>query len=130
MLGVVGDTSVFGIQKSPFPQAYFPVTAALDFAPFGGSVVVKTSGAPAGVVQPLRSNLAALDSTLAAFQPRAMDAVIAEATQSTGVQTYLLGSFAGLALLLGRRGTLQRAGLSGDAAHARDWYPHGAGRAA
>ncbi len=100
VLGVVGDTSVFGIQKSPFPQAYFPVTVALDSAPFGGTVVVKTSGAPASVVQPLRSNLAALDPTLAAFQPRAMEAVIAEATQSTGIQTYLLGSFAGLALLL------------------------------
>jgi putative ABC transport system permease protein len=29
-----------------------------------------------------------------------MDEVIAEATQSTGIQTYLLGSFAGLALIL------------------------------
>jgi putative ABC transport system permease protein len=48
----------------------------------------------------LRENLKALDPSLAAFQPRVMEDVIAEATQSTGIQTYLLGSFAALALIL------------------------------
>jgi len=41
-----------------------------------------------------------MDPSLAAFLPRSMEDVIAEATQSTGVQTYLLGSFAALALIL------------------------------
>jgi putative ABC transport system permease protein len=100
VIGVVGDASVFGIQTKPFPQAYYPVTAALDSGPFGGLIVVKTNGAPSSVVPALRSNLNAVDSSLAAFQPRSMEEVIAEATQSTGIQTYLLGSFAGLALIL------------------------------
>jgi putative ABC transport system permease protein len=100
VIGVVGDSSVFGIQAKPFPQAYYPIAAALDGASFGGMVVVKTGGPPASVVQSLRTNLTAIDSSLAGFQPRSMDEVIAEATQSTGIQTYLLGSFAGLALIL------------------------------
>jgi putative ABC transport system permease protein len=100
VIGVVGDTSVFGIQASPFPQAYYPVTAALDSAPFSGSIIVKTSGAPDSAAPLLRSTLSELDSSLAGFQPRSMENVIAETTQSTGVQTYLLGSFAALALIL------------------------------
>jgi predicted permease len=100
VIGVVGDSSVFGIQTKPFPQSYYPIGATLDGASFGGMVVVKTSGPPAGVVPSLRSNLAAIDSSLAGFQPRSMEEVIAEVTQGAGIQTYLLGSFAGLALML------------------------------
>jgi predicted permease len=100
VIGVVGDSSVFGIQTKPFPQTYYPVTAALYWGPFSGRVVVKTSGAPSSAVPSLRSNLKALDSSLAAFETRSMEEVVAEATQATGIQTYLLGSFAGLALVL------------------------------
>jgi putative ABC transport system permease protein len=100
VIGVVGDSSVFGIQSKPFPQTYYPIAGALDGAAFGGMVVVRTNAAPASVAPSLRSNLNALDSSLAGFQPRTMEEVIAEATQSTGIQTYLLGSFAALALVL------------------------------
>jgi putative ABC transport system permease protein len=67
---------------------------------FSGIMVVKTSTAPSAIITPLRSTLNSLDSSLAAFQPRSMDQVVTDATQSTGIQTYLLGSFAALALLL------------------------------
>jgi ABC-type antimicrobial peptide transport system permease subunit len=52
------------------------------------------------VLPELRSRLKELDSTLAVFQPRTMEQVIAEATQDTGLMTYLLGSFSALALIL------------------------------
>ena len=100
VIGVVGDASVFGIQTKPFPEAYYPITVALTYQGFGGMVVARTSGAPSGSISALRSNLNAMDPSLAAFQPRSMEEVIAEASQSTGVQTYLLGSFAALALIL------------------------------
>ncbi|HEY3769149.1 MAG TPA: FtsX-like permease family protein, partial [Candidatus Angelobacter sp.] len=99
VIGVVGNASVFGIESKPFPQAYYPMTATYDLS-FSGIMVVKTSTAPSSIITPLRSTLTAMDSSLAAFQPRSMDQVVADATQSTGMQTYLLGSFAGLALLL------------------------------
>jgi putative ABC transport system permease protein len=100
VIGVVGDASVFGIQTKPFPETYYPITVALTYQGFGGMVVARTSGAPSSSISALRSNLNAMDPSLAAFQPRSMEEVIAEATQSTGVQTYLLGSFAALALIL------------------------------
>jgi ABC-type antimicrobial peptide transport system permease subunit len=99
VIGVVGNSSVFGIESKPFPQAYYPMTALYDLS-FSGIMVVKTSTAPSAIITPLRNTLTAMDSSLAAFQPRSMDQVVADATQSTGMQTYLLGSFAGLALLL------------------------------
>ncbi|HWF04390.1 MAG TPA: ABC transporter permease [Candidatus Angelobacter sp.] len=99
VIGVVGNASVFGIESKPFPQAYYPMTATYDLS-FSGMMVVKTSTAPSTIIAPLRNTLTAMDSSLAAFQPRSMDEVVSDATQSTGMQTYLLGSFAGLALLL------------------------------
>jgi len=100
VIGVVGDTSVFGIQRKPFPQSYLPVTVGLYWQGFNGQIAVKTASATTQVLPALRSHLNAIDPSLAAFQPRTMEEVIGEATQSTGVQTWLLGSFAGLALLL------------------------------
>jgi predicted permease len=100
VVGVVGDSSVFGIQRKHFPEAYFPVTAALDSDRFSAHVAVRTSGAPISMLPTLRSQLKEFDSSLAAFQPRTMEQVIVEATQDTGIMTYLLGSFAALALIL------------------------------
>jgi putative ABC transport system permease protein len=100
VIGVVGDSSVFGIQKKPFPEAYFPLTAALDRQSLYAHIAVRTSGAPMSILPALRGQLKDLDSSLAAFQPRTMEQVIAEATQDTGMMTYLLGSFAALALIL------------------------------
>ena len=100
VIGVVGDSSVFGIEKKPFPEAYFPYTAALDRPGFAAHLAVRTSGAPMSILPTLRSQLKELDSALAVFQPRSMEQVIAEATQDTGFMTYLLGSFSALALIL------------------------------
>jgi ABC-type antimicrobial peptide transport system permease subunit len=100
VIGVVGDSSVFGVQKKPFPEAYFPYTAAVDRPGFAAHIAVRTSAAPMSLMPELRSGLKELDSTLAVFQPRTMEQVIAEATQDTGLMTYLLGSFSALALIL------------------------------
>jgi putative ABC transport system permease protein len=100
VIGVVGNVNVFDtISSKPMPEAYYPITATYDSA-FGGVLVVKTSNAASGIVTPLRSQLNAMDSSLAVFDVQSMDEVIASATQATGMQTYLLGSFAALALNL------------------------------
>jgi putative ABC transport system permease protein len=100
VIGVVGDASVFGIQKKHFPEAYFPYTVALDNPGFYAHIAVRTSVAPMSILPTLRSQLGELDSTLAVFQPRTMEQVITEASQDTGMMTYLLGSFSALALIL------------------------------
>jgi predicted permease len=100
IIGVVGNVNVFDtIASKPMPEAYYPISAVFDSS-FGGMVVVKTSNSPSSIITPLRNQLKALDSSLAVFDVRSMDEVIAAVTQSTGMQTYLLGSFAALALIL------------------------------
>jgi putative ABC transport system permease protein len=100
IIGVVGNSSVFGIQTKPFPQSYYPFPAVLEWEGMTGQVLVKTSAAPSAALPLLRGNLKEIDSSLAVFNARSMEEVIADATQGTGVQMWLLGSFAALALLL------------------------------
>jgi putative ABC transport system permease protein len=100
VVGVVGDVKEWDIRQDVPPQAYFPLTAALDSAGFGMQLTVKTNVAPRSVLTAIRGDFHALDDGLAVFRPRTMDEVVADAMQNTSEQTMLLGMFAGLALLL------------------------------
>ena len=100
VIGVVGDVKEWDIRKGVPPQAYFPLTAALDNEGLGVHLTVRTSVAPRSVLVTIRGDLHALDGSLAVFRPRTMDEVVADAMQDTSEQTMLLGIFAGLALLL------------------------------
>ena len=100
VVGVVGDVKEWDIRKDVPPQAYFPLTAALDNEGYGVQLTVKTSVAPRSVLAAIRGDLNALDGGLAVFRPRSMDEVVADAMQDTREQTILLGIFAALALLL------------------------------
>jgi putative ABC transport system permease protein len=100
VIGVVGDVKEWDIRKDVPPQAYFPLTAALDNEGYGMHLTVKTNVAPRSVLVAIRGDLHALDGGLAVFRPRTMDEVVADAMQDTSEQTMLLGIFASLALLL------------------------------
>jgi putative ABC transport system permease protein len=100
VVGVVGDVKEWDIRKDVPPQAYFPLTAALDNEGYGVQLTVKTSVAPRSVLAAIRGDLNALDGGLAVFRPRSMDEVVADAMQDTREQTIMLGIFAALALLL------------------------------
>jgi putative ABC transport system permease protein len=100
VIGVVGDVKEWDIRKDVPPEAYFPLTAALDNEGFGMRLTVKTSVAPRSVLTAIRGDLHALDGGLAVFRPRTMEEVVADAMQDTSEQTMLLSIFAALALLL------------------------------
>jgi putative ABC transport system permease protein len=100
VIGVVGDVKEWGITEKIIPQAYFPLTAILDAPGFGTRLVVKTSVAPMSVLGPIRGEVRGLDSGLGLARPRTMEQVIADAMQDTNLQTFLLGVFAALALVL------------------------------
>ena len=100
VIGVVGDVRQFGIREKPIPHAYFPLTAILDSPGFGTQLCVKTSVAPSGVLGPIRGELRNIDQGLGLYRPRTMDQVISDNMQDTNIQTFLLGVFAALALVL------------------------------
>ena len=100
VIGVVGDVKEWGIRQKTIPQAYFPLSEILIVPGFGGELVVKTNVSPTSVLSAIRSEVRGIDSSLAVFNPRTMDQVIAESMEDTSVQTLLLGVFAALAMIL------------------------------
>ncbi len=100
VVGVVGDVRVWGFRGESLPQAYFPVTTGLEGSQGPLTLVVRTTGSPLGLLPQVRTHLDALDPTLAVILPRTMDDVISDGMQDTSLQTWLLGSFAVLAVML------------------------------
>jgi len=103
VIGVVGDVKESAITKEAGPEAYFPLTAALDY--LGASyLAVRTSVAPLSVLGAIRHDVAALDSSLAVDHPRTIQQVVSEHMRETSLQTALLGLFAAVALVLAGTG--------------------------
>jgi len=63
-------------------------------------LVVKSAVPPMTLLSPIRAHVNALDSTLAVVEPRTMEDVIADGMADTSLQTWLLGTFAALAVVL------------------------------
>jgi len=100
VIGVVGDTHSFGLGQRPMPQAYFSLAGTESDRPAPVSIVVQGSSEPAALAGTLRNTVNSLDSSLAVFNVATVPEIIANSMTSTTYQTFLLGIFAGLALLL------------------------------
>jgi putative ABC transport system permease protein len=101
VIGIVGNTKPFGLaSQSAMPQAYFSLTGTEGDRPAPVSIVVQGSGEPAALAGTLRSTVQSLDSSLAVFNVATVPQIIATSMTTTTFQTFLLGVFAGLALLL------------------------------
>jgi putative ABC transport system permease protein len=129
VIGVVGNVKEYGIRANSIPQAYFPLPLALAGGGYG-HLTIKTRIPPAAVLGAIRSHVRSLDNGLVLFRPQTMDEVIAGDTNDMSIQTFLLGTFAILALMLAAVGALWRHVVPCDPAHARDRHSHGAGRTA
>ena len=100
VIGVVGDEKQRGIGVRSGPENYYPLQELLEYPDFAATISVKTKVAPASVLGAIRDDVHNLDSSLAIYHVRTMNEVIADDMQDTSLQTFLLGAFAGLALLL------------------------------
>ena len=99
IIGVVGDNTDSGLDSAEEPILFLPF---LQDADSFINYVVRTAGDPAGAVAPVRKILRELDPELLMIRPLTMDQII---TQSPSVflrryPSYLIGSFAALALIL------------------------------
>jgi putative ABC transport system permease protein len=100
VVGVVGDTLPFGLGQTPMPQAYFGLPGALGDRPSPLSVAILGMGEPAALAGTLRSSVQAMDGSLAVFNVQTVPEIVAASMTTTTFQTFLLGVFASLALLL------------------------------
>jgi len=101
IVGVVGDAKYSGLDSSPAPTLYVPyneygwVTWSRDMY-----LVVRSSGNAQELVPAIRSQLASMDGTLPLAQVRTMEELLDESLVQQRFRTWLITSFAAIALLL------------------------------
>ena len=101
IVGVVADVPQTAIEKKAEPQVFFPLIM-LD-APWLG-MAVRVNGDPARFVTPIRAEVGKVDPAIAVFLPRSMNQILEKQLLWRKVQTWVVGSFAALAVTLASLG--------------------------
>jgi putative ABC transport system permease protein len=103
IVGVVGDVHVRGLERTSEPQVYASYTQVGDGSLIGyfpNDLAVRAGGDPAALAAPIRDIIRRVDPQQPISDVRTIDQIVSLKTASRGVQLRVLGSFAGLALLL------------------------------
>jgi putative ABC transport system permease protein len=97
IVGVVGDVRSIDVTTETEPEAYFPLAQwSGDFM----TVLVRTTDGVSSIVPQLRSEVAALDPLLAMYWIETLDHRVDVSVGQERFNLLLLGTFAGLALVL------------------------------
>jgi putative ABC transport system permease protein len=97
IVGIVGDMRRTGFDKDVRPETFLAQNQDPDNAL---TIVARTSGAPAGFADALRSEIWAVDKDQSVFNIKTMDATLADMTAQRRFNMLLLGIFAVVALIL------------------------------
>lgn len=103
IVAIVSDVRTGGLGSEPGPQVYLPLSQAVTDVrgvTRAVSVAVRTNVAPATLARALRGAIWELDPKLAVANVETMDTVVSASLGPQRFQATLLGSFAGLALVL------------------------------
>jgi putative ABC transport system permease protein len=105
IVGVVGDIKQAGIDQPAGTEVFIPVWqySTLEEKPESRATMytlIRTTGDPADLIPSVQRAVGELDPTLPLFQMRTMEDVMWEAIARPRFLTFLLTSFAALALLL------------------------------
>ena len=104
VVGVVGDVHQASLAQDPGDMIYLPITAGSREAPHtmrAVDVVVRTTTSPLDFLPVLQRELSALNPRIPLANPRTVRDVVRRATAQTSFTMAVLGSSAGIALLLG-----------------------------
>ena len=97
IVGIVGDVRSVRVKDAPGMEFYLPWSQ--ENFPFG-NVTVRTNLKLDAVTKAVQSALNTVNPGLAIAAPQTMEAVVAQALGQARLMTWLLGIFAGVALLL------------------------------
>ncbi len=97
IVGVVGDVRSQRVAEPPGMEFYRPW--AQENFPFA-LIAVRSPLEPEAVTHLVQSALTTVDPGLAVAQPQTMDAIVAQALGQARLMTWLLGIFAGVAMVL------------------------------
>jgi putative ABC transport system permease protein len=106
IIGVAGAIHEDGLDNPPPPTLFVPAAQLVD--PFtrlmnkvvAASFVVRAKAAPMSIVADVQKELLAYDATVAAFNFRSMESVLAGSIVRQRLNMLLLGTFAAMALML------------------------------
>jgi predicted permease len=97
VIGVVDDAVYEGLATPIKPTVYVPFSQQ----PFPGVwLAIRGNASPSTLARQLRAAITGVDPTLAVYEPQPLDSKIAESVLRPRFQTWVIGSFGGLALLL------------------------------
>jgi putative ABC transport system permease protein len=102
IIGIVGDVRQMGVDQAPRAELYQPYQQQPNFAP--SYLAVRTSGDPTKLAEVIRQKIWEVDSEQPVAGAGPMQDLIDEDLSPRMIQTSLLSSFAGLALLLAALG--------------------------
>ena len=103
VVGVVGDVKVRGLERSSEPQVYLPYKQVPDGWLIGyipKDLAIHSTETPQQLVPELRRIIAGADPQQPISNIRTMDEIVAGETESRSVETRVLMTFTGVALLL------------------------------
>jgi putative ABC transport system permease protein len=98
IIGVAGNVRNIGLESDPNPMAYAATAFAATWNPM--NLVIRTGAEPTAQVSALRSTLGAIDPNVPLYEIRTVDELLSDTLGSRRFTMFLLGSFAGAALLL------------------------------
>jgi putative ABC transport system permease protein len=101
IVGVVGDVRVLGPSLKPLATAYLPYNQA----PLSEmSLVVRSTASPSLIINGARAAIKEVDADLPIFDVTTMDDALAESVGQPRFYAILLGTFAGIALVIAALG--------------------------
>lgn len=96
IVGIVGDVNQYGLDREPVDELYLPVTQS----PFASYLIVKTMSDLTSVSKLLRDAVHHVSADTAIDQVKTLEQVREESVASPRLTAWLLGLFAGLALII------------------------------
>ena len=99
IVGEVGDTRDQGAEEAPQPELYMPYEQAA-FSSSGISLVMRTKTDPQSVAEGVKQRIWSLEKDQPVTNVKTMDQLVAESDAAPRSQTFLLGAFGALGLLL------------------------------
>ncbi|HYY56681.1 MAG TPA: ABC transporter permease [Pyrinomonadaceae bacterium] len=96
IVGIVGDVKQYGLEREPADELYNPVAQA----PFAGFLLVRTMSDPMSMAKLMRDTVHQVDPDTAIDEVRTLQQVRDDSVASPRLTVWLLGLFAGLALII------------------------------
>ena len=97
VVGVVGDTKPRELNGEPVAELYMPYSQQPEP---GMALMIRSSSGAAAVATAVRNEVLALDKNQPVYSIRTLDNVLSQSVAAPRFRTWLLGVFAGLALML------------------------------